>query len=131
MGTQRKTYAQLDAEIQALIKKREEVLEGSADILSKAILTKEVKNKIAMEPTDVVKAAGKKIAASIDKYIDEAKKQADDKDALRPESAKNVPKKETVTYKFDVPSAAKKPAADARPSGAPSPVTGAGNLHQD
>ena len=47
-----------------------------------------------------------------------------------PGIAKNAPKKEPVTYKFDVSSAAKKTAADARLSGASSPVTGAVNSHQ-
>lgn len=39
MGSSRKSYAQLEAEIQALIKKRETVIEDSAEILRKAILT--------------------------------------------------------------------------------------------
>ena len=131
MGSQRKTYAQLEAEIQALIQKRDAVIAESAETFSKAVLSKDVKNRISKESTDVIKAVGKKVAASIDQFIDEVKKQADDKDALRPESAKNASKKELVNYKFDVPSAAKKPATDARPSGASSPVTGAGNSHQD
>lgn len=92
--------------------------------LLKAVLSKDVKNRISKESTDVIKAVGKKVAASIDQYIDEVKKQADDKDVLRPEPAKNASKKEPVIYKFDVPSAAKKPVANARPLGVPSPVTG-------
>ncbi len=83
MGSSRKSYAQLEAEIQALIKKREAVIEDSAEILRKAILTKEVKNRIAAEPTDIIKTVGKRIAESINKYIDDAKKQADVQDVQK------------------------------------------------
>lgn len=130
MGTKRKSYSQLDAEIQALIDKKNAIVDEAAAVFTKALLTQEVRNQLAVLPNDELKLVGKKVAASITDTIKSVTKKADDKDALRPESAKNAPKKETVTYKFDVPSAAKKPATDARPSGAPSPVTGAVNSHQ-
>ncbi len=130
MGTSRKSYAQLEAEIQALIKKREAVIEDSADILKKAILTKEVKNRIATEPTDIIKAVGKKIAESIDKYIDEAKKQADAKGAPRPHPAKNTPEEEPKKHKIDYSSATLESASGARSSGASSAGTQAAEKHQ-
>ena len=131
MSVQRKSYSQLDAEIQALINKKNALIDESATLFCKSVLTKENKNKIAELKSDEIKLVGKKVAASIDDIIKSVRKQADDKDVLRPESAKSAPRTEPVKYKFDVPSAAKKPATDARPSGVPSPVTGAGNSHQD
>lgn len=131
MSVQRKSYSQLDAEIQALINKKNALIDESATLFCKSVLTKENKNKIAELKSDEIKLVSKKVAASIDDIIKSVRKQADDKDVLRPESAKSVPRTEPVKYKFDVPSAAKKPATDARPLGVPSPVTGAGNSHQD
>lgn len=130
MGSSRKSYAQLEAEIQALIKKREAVIEDSADILKKAILTKEVKNRIATEPTDIIKAVGKKIAESIDKYIDDAKKQADAKGASRPHPAKSAPKVEPKKHSIDFSSAVLEPDIGAHPSGASSTGTHAAEKHQ-
>ena len=130
MGTKRKSYSQLDAEIQALIDKKNAIVDEAAAVFTKALLTQEVRNQLAVLPNDELKLVGKKVAASITDTIKSVTKKADDKDALRPESAKNAPKKGAVTYKFDVPSAAKKTAADARLSGASSPVTGAVNSHQ-
>lgn len=117
MASQRKSYQQLDAEIQALIAKKNALLEGSAELLCKSILTKEVKAKIAELTNDDIRAVGKKVAASIDDIIKSVRKQADDKDALRPHPAKITPKVETVKQKVDLSSVTIKPAADSRPLG--------------
>ena len=115
MSTQRKSYSQLDAEIQALIDKKNALIDESAALFCKAILTKENKNRIAELTTDEIKAVGKKVAASIDDIIKSVRKQADDKDALRPHPAKITPKVETVKQKVDLSSVTIKPAADSRP----------------
>ncbi len=130
MGSSRKSYAQLEVEIQALIKKREAVIEDSAEILRKAILTKEVKNRIAAEPTDIIKTVGKRIADSIDKYIDDAKKQADVKDAPRPHLANVAPRDDVQKHKIDLKNAVLEPVSGARPLGASSAGTGAAERHQ-
>lgn len=129
MSTQRKSYSQLDAEIQALIDKKNALIDESAALFCKAILTKENKNRIAELTTDEIKAVGKKVAASIDDIIKSVRKQADDKDALRPHPAKITPKVETVKQKVDLSSVTIKPAADSRPLGVTPAGTGTAIQH--
>ncbi len=129
MASQRKSYQQLDAEIQALIAKKNALLEGSAELLCKSILTKEVKAKIAELTNDDIRAVGKKVAASIDDIIKSVRKQADDKDALRPHPAKNSSKAEPTKQGIDLSSVVIKSATASHPVGAASTETGAAIQH--
>lgn len=129
MASQRKSYQQLETEIQALLAKKNALLEDSAELFCKSLLTKEVKAKIAELPNDDIRAIGKKVAASIDDIIKSIKSKADDKDALRPHSAKTTPKAEPVKQKVDLSSVTIKPAADSRPLDVVSERTGAAIQH--
>ncbi len=129
MASQRKSYQQLETEIQALIAKKNALLEGSAELLCKSILTKEVKAKIAELPNDDIRAIGKKVAASIDDIIKSVRKQADDKDALRPHSAKSAPKGEATKQGIDLSSVVIKSATASHPAGVAPAGTGAAIQH--
>ena len=129
MASQRKSYQQLETEIQALLAKKNALLENSAELFCKSVLTKEVKAKIAELPNDDIRAIGKKVAASIDDIIKSIKRKADDKDALRPYSAKTAPKGETTKQGIDLSSVVIKSATASHPAGVASAGTGAAIQH--
>lgn len=130
MASQRKSYQQLDAEIQALIAKKNALLEGSAELLCKSILTKEVKAKIAELTNDDIRAVGKKVAASIDDIVKSVRKQADAKGAPRPHPANVAPKDDVQKHKIDLKNAVLEPVSGARTLGASSAGMGAAERHQ-
>lgn len=129
MASQRKSYQQLDAEIQALIQKKNALLEGSAELFCKSILTKEVKAKIAELPNDDIRVVAKKVAVTLDDIIKSIKSKADDKDALRPYSAKTAPKGETTKQGIDLSSVVIKSATASHPAGVAPAGTGTAIQH--
>lgn len=129
MSTQRKSYSQLDAEIQALINKKNALIDESATLFCKSVLTKENKNKIAELKPDEIKLVGKKVATTIDDIIKSVKKTVDEKDALRPHPAKTTPKAEPNKQGIDLSSVVIKPATASRSMDVVSERTGAAIQH--
>lgn len=130
MGSSRKSYAQLEKEIQALIKQQDAVLDASANLFMRSLMTSEIKRTLSKEDSDVVKKTAKKIAESLPDFIEKAKKQVDEKEAPRQNPAKGMLKADENKSKSDAPSVALKTAYEAPSIGATSAVKESAAQHR-
>ena len=79
MRKERQTRAQLDAEIQALVARKEKMADAAVELFVKNLVSKEVRNLLADSSDEIVKSAAKLIQRSFQNYMMKAERELENR----------------------------------------------------
>ena len=79
MRKERQTRAQLDAEIQALVARKEKMADAAVELFVKNLVSKEVRNLLADSSDEIVNSAAKLIQRSFQNYMMKAERELENR----------------------------------------------------